>query len=273
MLGEKAAVKPILKLAQNSINALLRPFGLGIHRVAEPSPARPRPPIPEIVRRVQDEIAERCPNENYASHYRHFEYGFWSSLLPFLRALHQVKGPQKVLDIGCGYGTLLGLLSGWGWEVHGTDLLPITVLLGRETADFYGIRFKRSNIEKQDLPYEAGEFDVVVMTEILEHFHFQPTAPLGRALRVLRPGGHLLLATPALGHGWSAEEYSEPFESIPEYNDSVPIEAERHMKIYSPEELERLLKSFGGDVFVDVHINQFSLRGHCVAIFQKLEAP
>jgi SAM-dependent methyltransferase len=150
-----------------------------------------------------------------------------------------------------------------------TELLPMTVLLGEATARRFGIRFVPSDIEREDLPFEDESFDVVVMTEIIEHFHFQPVATLARALRVLRTGGLLLVTTPALGFGWEPEFHAGPFEEIPPFDPAVPIDPSKHMKIYSQAELDRLIRHFSEDVHVGLHINELSRKGYWFAIARK----
>ena len=257
-----------------AVNRLLRGVGLEIRCTAPPPSPPPKPEVPELIQRVQDEIATLSPHPNYANHYRNFEYGFWSCCYPLLwHFSHETPShgasPLRVLDVGCGYGTMLAVLSELGCEVHGTDLLSEDTLIGRKTIERYGIRFKPSNIEKEDLPYETDEFDLVLMTEIIEHFHFQPLSALQRAMRVLRPGGLLVITTPALGFGWEPEAYTMPFEKIEPYSDSIEINPHLHMKIYNQSEFQRLLDALSDVSYSDLVINQFSRRGHCFGIVRK----
>lgn len=253
------------------VNRLLDPAGLELRRVPRTRPVRPPAPIPAEVAAVQATIAELCPHSNYASHYRTFEYGNWAPFVPVLAAYGELRGAGRVLDVGCGYGTLLAFLSRRGWRVHGTDVLPRSTLLGEATAAEFGIEFRRSNIEREALPYEAATFDVVVLTQVIEHFHFQPLTALRRAWTVVRPGGVLLVSTPALGFGWTVEGYDVPFEEIPEAMPEVEIDASRHMKIYSVEEFRRLLDGLGGRPVVDLHMNRFSGNGTCVGAVWKVD--
>jgi 2-polyprenyl-3-methyl-5-hydroxy-6-metoxy-1,4-benzoquinol methylase len=165
----------------------------------------------------------------------------------------------------------LGVLHDLGWEVHGTDMLPPTELMGLDTQRYYGIEFRPSNIEVDDLPYEDETFDVVVMSEIIEHFHFQPLTAMRRAFRLVKPGGFMFVTTPALGYGWTEEQYTQPFEQIAEFAPGAdPINPHLHMKIYSPEEFSRLLHACGGrDVLCDVSTSPHKPEAHCVGFIWK----
>lgn len=50
---------------------------------------------------------------------------------------------------------------------------------------------------KQPLPYRDGSFDAVLLSEVVEHLHETPEL-LRECLRVLRPGGYVLITTPNL---------------------------------------------------------------------------
>jgi len=264
-------IKEVLKIVLRLINVSLVPFNFELRRRSKPLPPRPSVPIPAIVARVQDEIAGLCPHPNYAGHYRNFEYAFWSALLPIFWCYLKGAKRHRVLDIGCGYGTLLAVLHELGWEVHGTDMLPLTELMGTQTQERFNISFRPSNIEVADLPYKDDEFDVVIMSEIIEHFHFQPQTSLRRALRVVKPGGFLFVTTPALGFGWEEEEYTQQFEEIPEYGEGArDINPHKHMKIYSIDEFERLINTCGGrEVLVDVHTSPHKAQAHCIGFVWK----
>jgi len=110
-------IKDVLKIVQSLINASLVPFNFELRRRPKPSPPRPSAPIPAIVAGVQDEIAGLCPHPNYAGYYRNFEYAYWSALLPIFWCQSREGKRYRVLDIGCGYGTMLAVLHELGWEV------------------------------------------------------------------------------------------------------------------------------------------------------------
>ena len=123
---------------------------------------------------------------------------------PFItRAVHEtVRGlpgypDLRVLDLSCGSGELLSLLERDGCRVRGT----------RFRDDDYIMEGAPSRVDdaivdpdvdlQRPLPYADASFDLVLLTEVVEHLG--DYAPVIReAGRVLAPGGHLVLTSPNL---------------------------------------------------------------------------
>ena len=75
------------------------------------------------------------------------------------------------------------------------------------------------------LPYAAETFDLVTMLDVLEHIPDDAGA-LAEAMRVLRPGGLLMLAVPAYRFLWGAQD-----------------EVSRHVRRYTVPELGARMKA------------------------------
>jgi SAM-dependent methyltransferase len=108
-------------------------------------------------------------------------------------ALDDAPAPARILDLGCGDGAAASLaaqrnpghhLIGFDWSAGA---------LGR--ARRLGLTVVRSGVDP--IPVASGSVDVVIMSELIEHLVDTDSA-LDEALRVLRPGGSLLLSTPNL---------------------------------------------------------------------------
>jgi len=56
------------------------------------------------------------------------------------------------------------------------------------------------NIEKDKLPYKDSYFDLILMTELIEHLTVNPLVYLAEVKRVLKPKGILLITTPNAAH-------------------------------------------------------------------------
>ncbi len=116
-----------------------------------------------------------------------------------------VAGP--VLDVGCGTGMATGYLHGLGVPVAGVDLSPGMLEVAR--GKLPDVTFEVGSM--LDLPHDDASFGGVLAWYSTIHVpdELLPTA-LSELARVLRPGGHLLLAfqvgdvplhmTEALGH-------------------------------------------------------------------------
>ena len=115
---------------------------------------------------------------------------------------------RRVLDIGCGDGTLTSRLAQRSERVWGVDdaLLPLQLARG-EFARRPGRRTPvLANADARRLPFPSDAFDCVVMADVIEHID-APDAVMSEAHRVLRKGGQVLLTTPRRQGAASAHEY------------------------------------------------------------------
>ncbi len=102
--------------------------------------------------------------------------------------------PLLVLDVGCGDGYLAALAAGApGVRLIAVDLAHEALVLTRRR----GLVVGRASVDDGGLPFKSEVFDVVMMSEIIEHL-VDPDLALSEARRVLIPGGTLLLSTPNL---------------------------------------------------------------------------
>ena len=109
-----------------------------------------------------------------------------------LEKLSGYANGRKLLDVGCGDGQLLQTATETGWEALGIDLSRAAVELCRRRG------LDASNTDFFDRSLDARRFDVIVMSELLEHVP-APQRFLSRAESLLEPAGVLYLTTPNFG--------------------------------------------------------------------------
>jgi ubiquinone/menaquinone biosynthesis C-methylase UbiE len=98
-------------------------------------------------------------------------------------------GAERALDIGTGAGALALALAPLVREVVGLDLVPELLAEARKRAP--------ANVELVEgdaaaLPFENASFDLVTTARTLHHVR-RPELVVAEAVRVLRPGGTLLV--------------------------------------------------------------------------------
>ncbi|WP_457107194.1 class I SAM-dependent methyltransferase [Methylobacterium sp. P5_C11] len=98
---------------------------------------------------------------------------------------------KRILDIGCGPGTLARRLVDEGAVVTGID--PGTAALAKARAAVPEARFEVAGGEA--LPFPDASFDGAVLLNALHHVP-DPAAALVEAARVLVPGGRLVVVEP-----------------------------------------------------------------------------
>ena len=134
--------------------------------------------------------------------------------------LPHLKPGMKVLDCGCGPGTItLGLAEVVAPGVAiGTDLEESQLELGRKAAAKRGIKNARFEVASAyELPFADASLDAVFISAVLGNLR-EPLRGLGEAYRVLKPGG--VIGVKEFDHGGDLLHPAEPdlVESLNLYN-------------------------------------------------------
>jgi SAM-dependent methyltransferase len=98
---------------------------------------------------------------------------------------------SRIVDIGAGVGWLSNRLTQLGHDVHAVDL-SVDELDGLAAARHFETEFPRSQAEMDALPFADASVDLVVYNASL-HYSTDYTRTLGEALRVLAPGGRVVV--------------------------------------------------------------------------------
>ena len=158
------------------------------------------------------------PEENYWLRRHETAYRF---------ALPHVAG-RRVLEVGCGEGYGTALLATAAAQVIGLDYDALTI--AHAARRYRQAEFVRGNLAALPLPSES--VDVVATLQVIEHV-WNHNEFVRECLRVLRPGGLLLVTTP------NRLTFSPGLE--------VPVNP-FHTKEFTAAELAELLTANGFDV-------------------------
>jgi len=134
----------------------------------------------------------------------------------------------RLLDVGCGDGSLGVELARRGWEVRGLDFDADAVAVARGrglTVDHGGLRAQR---------YPAASFEVVTMSHSLEHVP-EPQAVLEEVRRILTPGGKAVILTPNAS-SWLHRRVGRDWQ---------PLEPPRHLQVFTRRALCDLMERAG----------------------------
>jgi len=111
----------------------------------------------------------------------------------FILELVKKLKPKNTLEVGCAYGCLSLLLTRNGFLVKTIDILP--KLHSQKLFRKYGVPFKKANIETDPVPYKE-KFDLIILSEVMEHFCSNPLPTLKKLVAKLKRGGRLILSVP-----------------------------------------------------------------------------
>lgn len=137
--------------------------------------------------------------------HRAAQYDFLLWLLTFGRerafreralSLAHLSAGESVLDIGCGTGTLAIAAKahvGRNGYVCGIDAAPEMIARAGKKARTTGLEVDFKNALVESLPFQDGQFDVVLSTLMLHHLPGKLRNQCAAEVRrVLRPGGRFL---------------------------------------------------------------------------------
>lgn len=148
----------------------------------------------------------------------------------------------RVLDIGCGSGRHVG--AAYGLErvfVIGVDPNLNDLKAAASRLEFHdllgahgGGRWRLSAADATALPFESAGFDLVICSEVLEHIDNHQQA-MAEMVRVLRPGGHLVVSVPRRWPETLCWALSPQYRQTPG----------GHVRIYNTTSLTALIQEFG----------------------------
>jgi ubiquinone/menaquinone biosynthesis C-methylase UbiE len=163
----------------------------------------------------------------------HFDEDFGHSIrttserLAWDRILDLVLAGRRALnalDVGCGTGFLAFELAARGHRVTGVDFAPAMIAEARRKAAVRGLAVTFEEADAEQLPFAPARFDLVISRHLLWTLP-HPEAAIGEWLRILRPGGRLVvvdgqfdaaaLATPPPGSARASAEYAAIGDQLP----------------------------------------------------------
>ena len=201
-------------------------------------------------------------NDYYPAYYRRYH----PLVLRFLKLMqerktlgsaHKLGRPGCALEIGCGEGWVLAALKKHGWQVIG---LERTVDSARFAAQELDVPMVVGGLESLN---PTAQFDRIILHQVLEHLP-QPMQTLQACVRLLRPGGQMIIEVPNLG-SWQFRYAQRHW---------VHLDVPRHLGHFTPDSIRQALARAGLEVegysFVSLEYDPF---GWVQAVLNQLGFP
>ena len=186
-------------------------------------------PEPDVLRAIYED-----PHYFAGSHWYHDYLGYEQNYRRLFRQVLAILNDESsrrgtLLEVGCAAGFFLDEARRQEWKVQGLEISPEMSNYGRRVL---GLDIQVASVDEAE--FDADAFDAVVFCDSLEHF-VQPAQTLSESIRILRPGGVLLILSPnissllarAMGRRW-------PHFAVPE-----------HLYYFSPRTLTLLVQRAG----------------------------
>ena len=171
--------------------------------------------LPPIAERARRDLAERCVH--------------------WLRALLKYKlPPASVLELGSSHGGFVALMRLAGYQATGLEISPWVVDFARTT---FSVPMLQGLIEDQAL--QGHSIDAVVLMDVLEHLP-DPVNTLQHCVRLLKPGGILMIQTPSYREGTTLEELIAAGDEFVKM-----LLPDQHLYLFSRQSVSELLKRVG----------------------------
>ncbi len=133
--------------------------------------------------------------DRWAKSYDRFIFGWWLRYIQ-RKVFHswEIKEDSLVLDVGCGTGYMLLLLSKkiTTGRIVGVDLSSAMIAQAIQKINNYpNIELRQAEVEK--IPYANNSFNYIFSTEAFHHFP-EPEKALQEMKRVLKEEGKIIIA-------------------------------------------------------------------------------
>lgn len=202
--------------------------------------------VKDIIVECQEEILAVNP-DSYYKNYSKNELLRWGSIPQWIYE-DRLNLPVRCLDIGPGYGSLTvfcaNISRGSFYCIDFRSCYFHPALIKK-----YNVHFIPGNFEFI-YPIVEGNFDIVILAEVLEHFNYFPLPTITRIRELLSENGRLYLCTPSSEMVGTRGDY-DSWEAMPLppvcYEEHKYLD--KHIHHYSRKELRKLF--FEAELIVD----------------------
>jgi len=161
---------------------------------------------------------------------------------------------RRILDTGCGLGMYVRAFRQFSGEVYGIDVDADKI--AKASRDLPNLKVAPA----ESLPFEDDFFDVVLSHEVWEHVN-DDRAAAREAVRVLRPGGRLVVFVP--NRLWPFETHGAfwrgayHYGNIPLVNwlpDALRNKLAPHVRAYTGRQLRALLERLPVNIVIHTQV-------------------
>lgn len=192
--------------------------------------------VQAILKEVELSISAEKELDYFLTHQNRYRY--------ILNRILELKlSPDgKILDVGCYPPHLFSSLQKMGYKLWGISSKHEPM----ESKNVIPL-----DIEKDQFPFKANSFDLVIFTEIMEHLVGNPDNYLSKIRRALKKGGRLIVTTPNVAHLKNRAKLAIgkniyfSLSQLKETNCDTGSIYYRHNREYTKEELVQLFESEG----------------------------
>ncbi len=146
---------------------------------------------------------------------------------------HVSQGEVDMCEIGCGTGDMLSAFARAGFRTVGVEPTASAIRQAREK----GLEVLAGSAEELPAALPRAAFDIVLLTQVLEHCH-DPIRAIRGALSLLRPRGVLAVDVPNCGSFQFRDRGMDWFHADPG----------RHVNYFTPGALQALMGRVGAEV-------------------------
>src|SRR5688572_18564900 len=152
---------------------------------------------------------------------------------------------SRLLEIGCGAGNLL-------LQATVAGSYPVALDLSMQALTFVRARLEEAQSGPdapngfgctqaigESLPFPEETFDCILLSEVIEHLE-APEISIRESIRVLCPGGRLLITTPNYRSFWPLMEWA-----VDRLNMAPKMAGEQHISRFYPSALKKMLVQAG----------------------------
>jgi len=203
--------------------------------------------LKDIFRQSLNELMDLCitddswvwPVENLMWHFVR-GLAWWNRIYEWFDDDEPTTGAASMLEIGPGIGLLSRLAKIMRKDIK-IDWLGLDNNLPRYSNGVADKVFV-ADIETDD--FSAGEYDIIIMTEVIEHFRYNPVPTLMKIRGHLKRDGRFYLSSPPFGQQAAYPSWKD----MPAAGTALPYDYHGHTYEYSHNELHEIIADAGLEI-------------------------